>query len=278
MLGKTLKYELQATGRFFLPCFAGLVGLSLLCRVFWGLDDVSNASFGTVRIFTFIITALLVLMAIATVVVAIMAILNRFYKNLLSNEGYLMHVLPVRPWQHVMAKLLASMIWVILSFLVAALCGAILTSLVPGFFRELAEVLPKFWESAEILWQEYGGHLVALVILFILALLLVSAGTILRFYTAMSFGQRANSHKVLASVGVYILITIILQLGLSLFGIGLVDTDYFTILARSAHDARDALLQSAYVLLGTSVAVSAGIDVLLFWLTTRNLGRHLNLQ
>ncbi len=278
MLGKTLKYELQATGRLFLPCFAGLLGLSLLCRLFWGLDDGFSSSVAPLRILTLVLTALLVLMFTASVVVAVMAILSRFYKNLLSNEGYLMHALPVHPWQHVLAKLLSSLIWVILSFVVAAICGLILTSLVPGFFQSLVHLIPEFWEAAELVWQQYGGHSIAITVLAILAILLVGACTILQFYTAMSFGQRANSHKVLASVGVYILISIILQVGLAIFGTGLMDLDFMYNLAHATHDAQSVVLNTTYVLLGTTVAVAAVIDALLFWLTTRNLSRHLNLQ
>lgn len=277
MLRKTLKYELQATGRLFLPCFAGLLGLSLLCRLFWGLNN-SASNVAPLRILTVVFTALLILMFTASVVVAIMAILSRFYKNLLSNEGYLMHTLPVHPWQHVLAKLLASMIWVILSFVVAAICGLILTSFVPGFFQSLLHLLPELREVLQLIWQQYGGHSVVIIILAILAVLLVGACIILQFYTAMSFGQRANSHKVFASLGVYILIAIILQVGLTTFGIGLMDLDFIQNLANATYDAQSMVLNTTYVLLGTTVAVAAIIDALLFWLTTRNLSHHLNLQ
>ena len=55
-------------------------------------------------------------------------ILQRFYKNLLSGEGYLMHTLPVRPWQHIASKLIAAVVWTVLSFFVVCVSCLLYTS------------------------------------------------------------------------------------------------------------------------------------------------------
>ncbi len=53
--------------------------------------------------------------------------IQRFNKNLLSDEGYLMHTLPVKPWKHIASKLLASMLWMIGSVVVALISILVIT-------------------------------------------------------------------------------------------------------------------------------------------------------
>ena len=46
-------------------------------------------------------------MFVATLIVVI----QRFYKSLLGDEGYLMFTIPVKAWQNILNKLLVSMLW-----------------------------------------------------------------------------------------------------------------------------------------------------------------------
>ena len=58
----------------------------------------------------------------AIAVLCFVSTVQRFYKNLLGREGYLMHTLPVTETQLILSKLLTSMVWVLCSGLVGIVC------------------------------------------------------------------------------------------------------------------------------------------------------------
>ena len=104
MLSKLLKYEFKSTGRTFGLCYAGVVAAALLLRILGLLSDsigFSDTLPRSVVLFTEFLTGLsgvaYAVMIVAVCVITFLLILQRFYKNLLSGEGYLMHTLPVRP-------------------------------------------------------------------------------------------------------------------------------------------------------------------------------------
>ena len=267
MLGKLLRYEIRATGRFFLPCFAGVLGMSVLSRIFWSLQ-LHGANSRLLGILTAVFTLLLTLMAVASVIIATLGVIYRFYKNLLSNEGYLMHALPVRPWEHVMAKLLSAILWSILSIVAGALCVLILGSLAEGFWSDLRQLWDQLWAALALAYQEIGLHLPVLLLMVLLLLLLMGAGNILLYYTAMSFGQRSDRHKILVSIGVYFLLLFCLQMLMAVLSL-----DFLPFIRLP----EDGVLAS-YLILGGSLVVNLALDAGLFALTTWNLRRHLNLQ
>ena len=113
MLTKLLKYEFKATARTYgaiylaLLAAAGLIGISFRTEDF----AVYRYAFG-------IGTTVYSLLAMALVVVTIVTVIQRFTKNLLGREGYLMHTLPVTESQLVASKLLSSAVWLLASAVV----------------------------------------------------------------------------------------------------------------------------------------------------------------
>ena len=83
---------------------------------------------------------------IGTVVVTIMTIVQRFYRNLLGREGYLMHTLPVTETQLVTSKLISSTVWSLCSILAACLSFGILAVLMMADM-DLLEQLPLMWSG-----------------------------------------------------------------------------------------------------------------------------------
>ena len=49
------------------------------------------------------------------------SVIQRFFRGLLGDEGYLMHTLPVSPWQLIGSKLLCAVVTTLLSIVVAIL-------------------------------------------------------------------------------------------------------------------------------------------------------------
>lgn len=96
MLGKLLKYELKATSRTFLPIYGALILVALGNRLF-RMGNI-NLGFG-------LTTAILVGLFVALGVLTLMVTIQRFNRNLLGDEGYLMFTLPVGPNQLIFLSL-----------------------------------------------------------------------------------------------------------------------------------------------------------------------------
>ena len=99
MLKKLLKYEFKATARTYGGMYLALLAASVL---FGGSvrrwNGTNSDTYSTlVGLLSLVYTAVI----IGTVVVTIMTIVQRFYRNLLGREGYLMHTLPVDRRAHV---------------------------------------------------------------------------------------------------------------------------------------------------------------------------------
>lgn len=199
MLGKLLKYEFGATGRVFLPMYAALLVMSVIARVFYSLE--LNAYIATA-----LITMLMVMLFTAVWVVTLAIMIRRFSGNLLGREGYLMHVLPVDPWEHVLAKAVASGVWLIAGTVVSAAAFLIMLFGIPGLWADVGmrELLDSVPEAVD--WLRREGLLGQTIILTVqLALLAIISffEFILSVYAAMCIGQLVNTHRVWASIGAY---------------------------------------------------------------------------
>ncbi len=128
MLKKLLKYEYKATARSFaglyvgLVCAAFLVGLSGLwtnalnvsgtnLTVDWDGTSASTMPENIAAITLFVYVGIVV----AVLVVMFMMVVERFQKNLLTHEGYLMHTLPVSAWQLIASKVIMASFWAVVS-------------------------------------------------------------------------------------------------------------------------------------------------------------------
>ena len=123
MLRKLLKHEFRATARIMLPLFGLLVlasvGANLSIRGMLDSDSTFLSTLGTI---------LIMLFTVAIVAVGIMAfilMINRFYKNLLQDEGYVMMTLPVSIHQQIWSKLIVSTVWFAATVLVIILACCI---------------------------------------------------------------------------------------------------------------------------------------------------------
>lgn len=88
MLGKLMKYEIKATARLFLPLYAALLVFSLINRFlnpFAIGESINNINLQfTIRAIS--MTAY-VLLLLGTLVMTVVIMIQRFYKNLLGTKG-----------------------------------------------------------------------------------------------------------------------------------------------------------------------------------------------
>ena len=121
MLKQLLKYEFKATKSLYFGLYLALALLSVVLGVSFRQENAwaDNTNFGRLEVILMVLY-LSVIFAIA--VLCFVSTVQRFYKNLLGREGYLMQTLPVTETQLILSKLITSMVWVLCSGLVGIVC------------------------------------------------------------------------------------------------------------------------------------------------------------
>lgn len=194
MLSKLLKHEYRATARIMLPVYVLVAGAALLFNLFMRLADrynnVALEFFRVTSIMIFVVTL------IGAGVVTLGLMVFRFYKNYMTDEGYLMFTLPATTDQLILSKLIVALSWTVLTVL-AVVLGVFLGTLglvdwsaiepqLSLFFSEFAGIFPK-------------SYLPLLAI----SLFVSAVNSFLLFYAAISLGHSFANRKILLSVAFY---------------------------------------------------------------------------
>jgi hypothetical protein len=192
MLGKLMKYEIRATGRIFLPLYGLILLSAAILRGFMAANEKANNLF-TMPIN---ITGTIYFLLIAAVfVMTLVVMIQRFQKNLLSDEGYLSFTLPVKTHSHIDAKMLVTLIWIILSVLVIILSVFILAVNQNVILSFEKSYLPfsDWFTSQSWLFVEY-------IVLFLVGSLSIT----LHIYASMAVGNLCPKHRLLAAFGAFL--------------------------------------------------------------------------
>jgi hypothetical protein len=268
MLGNLLKYELKGTAHFFLPLFAATLVVSIIIRLFSGL--FGRGLYWISGLLIFIEVLLMVALAVMVLVITI----QRFYKNLLGSEGYLMFTLPVSTHHNILSKLLAATLWNI-----GAGLAVMLSFLIMASYGRVGEMLGTGWQTfSNFLYNTLNLSPALLLSEWAIVSLICVACSILTLYLAMAIGQLANEHKFLASIGAFIGLQIVGSILTSILG-GIVTTMPVS-WARALVTWAESLSAAATVQLVTlMVAVSAiACGAIYYFLTHWLLKRKLNLS
>lgn len=263
MLGKLLKYEFRATGRLFLPLYGALVIFSLINALLLSFREVPQLP-AVLAMFVY------VLLAIAIFVVTFIVMIQRFYKNLLSDEGYLMFTLPVKTWYHILCKLIVSTVWLIVSTGIT-----ILTIFIMMLNVDLFHATAQLWYilTREI-FPYLGPQEILTMLEFFVTMFISVIGSILAIYAAISLGHLFRRHRILAAFGAYIVLSIIESL-LSELVYGIWGT--FTMLESNATIAAQGTWLF-HQLLFPGLIVTIVEIVACFVITNFVLSRKLNLE
>ncbi|MCI8818681.1 MAG: hypothetical protein HFG04_05960 [Oscillibacter sp.] len=272
MLRKLLKHEFRATGRIMLPIYLILlvtaVGSNLAGR---GMMDGRSEALN--------ILGVLIIMAFGfaicgALLMAFVLMIQRFYKNLLQDEGYLMFTLPVSVHQHIWSKLIVSAVWFIATVL-AIIAASLVVAYQGGFLRELLDLLRYFLEGLQKLKisEAFNGtiYLVEFAILMFLSLVAFS----LQFYAALAAGHSQANHKMLWSVAWFFGMQFVLQFGGSLLMVGLNKLDLYDRLF-SHWDPTPAVAIHVGLLMAIGFLIL--YSAIFYAITTFFLKKHLNLE
>lgn len=210
MLRKLIKHEFRATAHLMLPLFvlAPVTAIGGNISVKYLMESESNA---LNIIGLILLTAFAVAMA-AVCIMAVVVMVQRFYKNLLQDEGYIMLTLPVSVHQHIWSKLIVSIVWFALSCVIVLLSIFILVYDM-GMLREFFHVFDLILEEISTLRESgYLTHMIFIAIELILMLIAGSISSCLHFYTALSMGHSFAKSKMLLSVVLYFAVSFAMQI------------------------------------------------------------------
>ena len=268
MLGKLLKYEFKACGRIFFPLYIGILFLAVVNGVSIGSSLKDQDGFildpntlNTQGILTLVMVALFVALFVITIVLTI----QRFNKNLLEDEGYLMFTLPVKTSYLILSKLLVALTYVIISAIVA-----LLSFLIIGRIGGNINLVDFF----EFLSQESMlGENIDFIIYMNLWLLVSYTIFVLSIYLSLSIGQlpHLSKYKMPAGVVLFFIINVI---------ISKIETFMRKITVDSTPevDLMNTIGAITYKYLFISSLISIIIGIILFFLTNWILNKKLNLE
>lgn len=206
MLAKLLKYEMKSSARTLIPLYIGTIAAAAICALqvvlMTGKTDAVNmtVAFNNAGFVASIMFLLLFAFSVATAVMTAVIIIQRFNRNLIGNEGYLMFTLPVSHKQLICSKLLAALLWTIVGTVVMGIAGIIL------FCPALMEPGIDWMNELQYMWNYWVAdrvtELTTYFVLYTADALLSLVAMILTIYLAIMIGQTElfNRHRVAVSV------------------------------------------------------------------------------
>ena len=195
---KLLKYEWKACARICLPLYAVELLVAFINRLLYS-DIGSKLLYGIPSI---VMTMLYAAIMVALFVVTAVVLVQRFYKNLLGSEGYLMFTLPVSVSQHILSKAVMALVMGVLSF-VAALVSTDLLSLDMSVGQGSVSLLRNLSAyPSDIPFMLEG----------ILWFVLTALACVLFIYLCIALGHLAKKHRLLMAFVWYFVLSTVVQI------------------------------------------------------------------
>lgn len=270
MFGKLCKYEWKYMMRFFLPMWGVLLVLGVInafSAPHWLFDYSSQG----LEIAGGLLFLALYLGFFAVIIVTTVVVIQRFYNGLLKDEGYLMFTLPVKSGALINSKLLVSVVLMFITGVVGLV--SIMAIVVSGIGWS------DFWNGVGEVFRasDLSGLEWTMMILWFLVLILVaSASSLYKVYTAMALGHLAKKHRVGWSVAAYLGMT---MLGSTVWDIFLFNADWDSIgdiLYRMMNGM--SIPQSVVTVELIAIVFYAVLSVIFFLITRYILEKRLNLE
>lgn len=292
MLRKLCKYEFRSIFRTLIPIYIVVIAVSIITSISIAMNvdyaDVKyvnnsvqwaiemNLPYKLQHIFTFVMSLAYFAVMVAMFVLTVVIILQRFYKGLLCDEGYLMFTLPVKPWQLITSKGITAFVMTILSGIVSCISIFIMMlGSLPYPLKFLAELFSlQNWirifgrlNETVPMWGVY-------VLEFIILVIISSLASLYQIYASMAIGHLAKKNRILMSVVAYVAISMILSFVGGIFGV----FSALTIQSSQNYLSINAGEAFLHALLIFSVITSIIEFVVFFVITERILSKKLNLE
>lgn len=274
MVGKLIKYDFKSFFRLLFPVQLIIIGIAVMNRVVQLFENSGNATYGIA------FTSSIILLCIACVVGLVMCFIIsvvRFYQGLYSNEGYLSHMLPVSAAEHIWAKLIVSMLFMV---------GTVFAIFLAVNVATLGDVQIELYKAGAYLFrvsvQVLKGHTFLYLLEAIVLLLVLLAASFMKVYFCISIGQLAQRKKVLLAFGVYfgiyvlsqILGTIFIVLSITVFR----HEPWARMIERTVDYIQCHPIASGHIFSLILIVCSGVIGLVYYLVSKRIMSKHLNLN
>ena len=215
----------------------------------------------------------------ASLIVTLIFICYHFYRSFLSDEGYLTFTLPVKTSDLIWSKLFAGMLWmlincvvVMIALLIYSVFGTTTNTLVN---TEVLQAFRMFFTDLLPQAAQYVSVPLMIIECVVIGILGLAAQLLQIYFAIIVGGQVAKKHRILAAIGMYLLINM---------GVGIVSSVFMS-LVTFGEGAMSLALNSVQevgtfmtTIFGWYGVLFAGLSVLFFLLSKSILKKNLNLQ
>ena len=264
MLRKLFKYDFRCMARSFIPLMVAYLAVSGIFRVMMMIDgqDVSLP----LTLFFIISTILYITLNYAVGLYAFIGNIQRYSKNLFSDEGYLMLTLPVKPWHHIVSKLISAFVWFAITFGVQLVSVIIIVGNI-----DLVKNIGKFLKENGIDILKALSEHPAVVISVIAMIFTGFIYMMLMFYFAITLGKVATNTKKNGGVVIATILIIIANIFLFVYSVVFSETlvEKFNITSASGTITFVCSYYSVLLLIGSAIY---------FAVTNFLISRKLNLE
>ena len=268
MLGKLLKYELKATSRVFVPLYIAILVVSIVNGLSLNLEILNIQGLATI-----VLMCLFISLFVITIVVTI----QRFNKNLLKDEGYLMFTLPVSSKHLVLSKYLTSLIWTFLSFVVAFLSFTIIFMIPTYKYFDFSYFINEFnLLFSNMLNLNILGQFLKIILLMIISYTIF----IFNVYLALSVGQLPvfNRFRNVSSFIGFLVINLLISYAQNIVSLFVNDASVNIEAIDNINYAINSVTSIVSKGLNIAIVINLIIILVLFFATTYILDKKLNLE
>ena len=268
MLGKLIKHEFRATGRILLPVYLVMLLTAALVRGFQVLTEQTAGEF--MRALAVLSVLLFSAAVFGGSILAFVLMIYRFYKNLMTDEGYLMFTLPVTTGQLIWSKMIVSAVW-----LLATAAMDVLSMFISVFdsaaWRDIFQLPGLLWQQL----REYAGNLGLIPAELVVLVLLAALVCFLKFYAAIALGHSFTNRKMLLSVAFFAAFSVAEQIAVSAGLIGFASVGIPHSWLRGAVGTMDYYVQ---LVLGGAILAVVLYGAVYYAVTYLSLKKRLTLQ
>lgn len=270
MLRKLIKHEFRATARVMGPLYLVLLVAALGANI--STRGILSTPYPVLNILGSLLVMAFVVAILAVCVVSFLLMVQRFYKNLLRDEGYLMFTLPASVHQQVWSKLIVSSVWFIATGVVVML-SFMMMAMDVGFLEGMVGVMRQLFRDITAYYAINGT-------VFLLELLVLAfvgcIGFCLQFYAALAIGHSFSNHKFAWSVAFFFILQFASQLVGSLLLLSL-DAPFINRLLGSL-DFRVSGMAAVHMGMGILIVISMLYAAVFYVITIYFLKNRLNLE
>lgn len=198
MFGKLMNYELRYLLRIFAPMWGIVLLLCTLSRLTLRLGEVETYLEGNMALAAMLLVLLTSLAIFTTVIVTFVAVLQRYYKGMFGDEGYLLFTLPVTTGQLIHAKGLSAILMVIVTVAVTII-GVMIASSYEAIWSQIGSMYEFVMYANDF---RLAGVAVQSFWLIVLVVAGLAQGVYL-VYLAISVGQMWKKHPVIGAVAAF---------------------------------------------------------------------------